>query len=127
MKKLLVYCLPPLLFASSCTFADEYMSGESLKALLSDKTYDIHNLESGKKFRAYNAPDGRRLVDIPWKNKVSKRKWWIDGNQYCGSHPKKGDYCRDIKDAGNGVYHILFEGDHIRTFSNFREGKDSDL
>lgn len=116
-----------VLFVSAPLFANEYMTGDDIKVLFSDKTYDIHNLESGKKFRAYNALNGKRLVDIHWKNKVSKRKWWVDGNQYCGSHPKKGNYCRDVKDGGNGVYYIFYNDKHIRTFSNLRNGKDSDL
>lgn len=44
------------------------------------------------------------------------------GAQFCGSYPNKDGYCREIIDAGNGVYHAVDNGEHLRAFSNFRDG-----
>ena len=91
-----------------------------------DKTVDIEKTDTDNKKKkylsAYTASDGSRILFIPWKDKKSERKWWVDGDKYCGSHPKRGDYCRDIVDAGDGTYHGLDNGKHLRTFSNFRDG-----
>jgi len=111
---------------STFSFAADALTGEKIKELFSNKTADIvkvdTNNENKKYLSAYTAGDGSRAVYIPWKDKTSERTWWIEGNKYCGSHPRKGDYCRVIKDAGNGEYHAYNDEEHVRTFKNFRDG-----
>ena len=111
---------------SSTSFAGDALTGEQIKKLFSNKTVDIVKVDESKEKKkylsAYTAEDGSRLVYLPWKDKTSERKWWVEGNKYCGSHPKRGDYCREIKDAGNGEYHAYSDGEHIRTIKNFRDG-----
>jgi hypothetical protein len=111
---------------SSHVFSGDKLDGEQIKTLFSDKTVDIEKVDVDKKKKkylsAYTSADGSRILYIPWKNKKSERKWWVEGDQYCGSHPKNGDYCRDIVSAGDGTYHALVNGKHLRTFSNFRDG-----
>jgi len=106
--------------------AGEVLTGDQIKALFSNKTVDIVKVdtsnENKKYLSAYTAEDGTRQLYIPWKDKTSERTWWVEDNQYCGSHPKKGDYCREIRDAGNGEYHAYGDGEHLRTFKNFRAG-----
>jgi len=71
---------------------------------------------------AYDSKDGEYLVSIPWKDKTSSRKRWQHGDMHCTGHPKKGDRCKIIKRAGDGVYHGFTDGDHTHTLSNFRKG-----
>jgi len=108
------------------SYAENSLTGVQIKELFANKTCDIEkvnvNNEKKRYLNAYTAEDGVRLVYIPWKNKTSERRWWVEDNKYCGSYPDKKGYCRTIVDAGNGVYHAIDNGEHIRTFSNFRDG-----
>jgi len=126
MKLINLFTAATLMSISIYSHAGDALTGDQIKELFSNKTCDIEkvdtNNENKKHLKAYTAEDGSRLLYIPWKNKTKERKWWVEGNRYCGSHPKKGDYCRDIVDAGNGAYHGLKDGEHIRTFSNFQDG-----
>ncbi|MGV6827088.1 MAG: hypothetical protein ACWA5Q_08930 [bacterium] len=102
----------------------ETLSGQQIQALLSNQTYDIEKIgasENKKHLSAYTAADGTRVVYIPWKNKKSTRKWWVEGDKLCLSHPKKADFCRNIKQVG-GVYHSVEDGKSMTVLSNFREG-----
>ncbi len=97
--------------------------GESeVRALVSGKTFDIHNLETDKRLTAYSRADGTHNVYIPWKDKVSKRTWWMEGDLHCTSHPKRGNLCKEIQSAGDGVFHGFVDGKHTHVLSNFREG-----
>ena len=126
MKRVLLATAVLVFSISTNVFSGEKLNGEQIKSLFSDKTVDIEKVDTDNKKKkylsAYTASDGSRILYIPWKNKKSERKWWVDGDRYCGSHPKRGDYCRDIVDAGDGTYHALDGDKHLRTFSNFREG-----
>lgn len=126
MKKIFLATAVLFFTISTNVFSGEKLNGEQIKNLFSDKTVDIEKVDTDNKKKkylsAYTASDGSRILYIPWKDKKSERKWWVDGDRYCGSHPKRGDYCRDIVDAGNGSYHAFDDGKHLRTFSNFRDG-----
>lgn len=126
MKVKVLVTAVAIAMGSSAASAGEMMTGEQIKAFFSDKTCDIEKVDvsnSNKKhLSAYWAADGTRLVYIPWKSKTSKRKWWVDGDKICGSHPKQDDYCRNLMDMGDGTYHSIGDGEHLRTLSNCREG-----
>ena len=109
-------------FLVSPAFAVDELTADEIKALFSDKTFDIHNVEKDKRLMGYDSADGKHLVYIPWKDKTSKRKWWIEGNMHCTSHPKRGDNCKKMKHVGDGVYHGFSDGKHTHTLSNFRDG-----
>ena len=116
-----VIALAAALVVSPVSAADE-LTGDEIKALFSNKTFDIHNVANNKNLMAYDSEDGKHLVFIPWKDKISKRKWWVEGNTHCTSHPKRGDNCKVMKHVGDGVYHGLSDGEHTHTLSNFRDG-----
>jgi hypothetical protein len=120
LKKTTLVLLPLLL--SNPVAASEALNADDVKALFSNKTFDIHNVVKDKNLSGYDSDDGQHLVYIPWKDKVSKRKWWLEGNKHCTSHPKQGDNCKLIKPAGDGVYHGISDGEHTHTLSNFRDG-----
>ena len=109
------------IFSFSAT-AGETLSGDQIKSLFDNKTFEIHNLEKGKKLQGYAASDGSFMVYIPWKDKTSKRKWWVEGDKHCTSHPKRGDTCKVIKKHAEGEYHGYVNGTHTRTLTNFRDG-----
>ncbi len=121
MLKKIVLILIPLL-SSVLAMASEPLNADDIKALFSNKTFDIHNVTNDKKLMAYDSAEGKHLVYIPWKDKTSKRKWWVEDNKHCTSHPKRGDNCKLIKPVGEGVYHGISDGEHTHTLSNFREG-----
>ena len=102
--------------------ASDQLDADEIKALFTNKTFDIHNIKNNKHLKGYDSEDGMHLVYIPWKDKISKRKWWQEGNMHCTSHPKRGNNCKTLKHIGDGVYHGLSDGEHTHTLSNFREG-----
>ena len=102
--------------------ASDELTADEIKALFSNKTFDIHNVKNDKHLKGYDSEDGMHLVYIPWKDKKSKRKWWQEGNMHCTSHPKRGDTCKTLKQVSSGVYHGFADGEHTHTLSNFREG-----
>ena len=119
-KKILV--IVPLFMFLSTASAGEYLTADEIKALFTNKTFDIHNVVKDKNLQGHANGDGEHFVYIPWKEKISERKWWIDEGQHCTSHPKRGDNCKKMKDMGNGVYQGYSDGEHTHTLSNFRDG-----
>ena len=122
MKIRLILALTSIFLVNPVTANDE-LSADEIKDLFTNKTFDIHNVVKDKRLKGYDSEDGQHLVFIPWKDKISKRKWWQEGNMHCTSHPKRGDNCKVIKHVGDGVYHGFSDGEHTHTLSNFREGK----
>ena len=124
MGKQLAAFLAALSLAPFSAIAGNALTGDEIKALFADKTYDIEKVDvtKNKHLSAFTSADGTRIVYVPWKNKHSKRRWWVEGNKQCSSHPKRGNSCREIIDAGDGTYHSLENGNHRSTLSNFRDG-----
>jgi hypothetical protein len=112
-----------LLLLSGAALADVALNADDVKALFSNKTFDVTVVARDIKLQAYDRDDGIHTVYLPWKDKTAERRWWVDGNRYCTSHPRYGDRCKQIEPAGNGVYHGLTEGEHTHIFSNFRDGR----
>lgn len=120
MKKIIL-----LLFAAlsvNAANADEFLTADQIKSLFTNKTFDIHNVVKDKRLQGYDDGNGDHYVYIPWKDKTSKRKWWIEGNKHCTSHPKRGDSCKQMKDMGDGSYKGITNGEHTHTLNNFRDG-----
>ena len=111
-----------ILLLATPVLASKELSADEIKALFTNKTFDIHSVAKNKNLKGYDSEDGTHLVYIPWKDKTSKRKWWIEGNKHCTSHPKRGNNCKVIKHMGDGVYHGISDGEHSHTLSNFRDG-----
>ena len=44
------------------------LTGDQIKELFVGKTFNIHNLETGKKLQAYTPDESVYLVNIHWKN-----------------------------------------------------------
>ncbi len=121
MIKILALTFVPLLLTNTA-FAGDSLNADDIRALFTNKTFDIHNVVKDKNLKAFNSADGKHLVYIPWKDKISKRKWWLEDNKHCTSHPKRGDSCKVIINMGEGVYHGITDAKHTHTLSNFRDG-----
>lgn len=121
MLKISALSLIPLIL-SGTALANDPLNTNDVKALFINKTFDIHNVINDKNLKGYDSADGKHFVYIPWKDKTSKRKWWLEDNKHCTSHPKKGDSCKAIISMGEGVYHGITEGKHTHTLTNFRDG-----
>lgn len=110
------------LIFSGTAIANAPLDAGQVKALFSNKTFDAHNVAKGKDLKVFDSTDGKHLVYIPWKDKIAKRKWWLDQNKHCTSHPKRGDSCKEIIKISEGTYHGITDGKHTHTLSNFRDG-----
>ena len=110
------------LLISSPAWAEKELSADEVKALFTNKTFDVRNETKGKDLKGYDSEDGTHLIYIPWKDKISKRKWWVEDNMHCTSNPKRGDSCKIMKDMGGGIYHGITDGKHTHTLSNFTDG-----
>ena len=122
MIKRTTIALTAFLFASTVT-GGEFLAADDVKALFTNKTFDINVVARDMNLQGYDSAEGEHLVYVPGKDKTVKRTWWQEGNKHCVGHPKYGDKCKLIKPVGNGVYHGITDGKHTHTLSNFREGK----
>ena len=114
---------------STFAYAGNYMNGDEVKALMTDKTFDGVYLPKDKEFSAYEAPDGTHHVLRPNGKRDRGRTWFINNKgQHCTTHPKwKNKWpdgrCTYVKNAGDGEYHKYNEdGEHTHTLTNFRDG-----
>lgn len=123
MKKTLILVLT--LFAIGSANAGEFMTASEIKTLFSGQSWDVHNVVRDKNVEGYATADGEHHIYIPWKDKVSHRKWWLEGDLHCTSHPKRGDSCKKMKPVGDGVYHGITDGEHTHTLKNFKKGPRS--
>lgn len=123
MKKTLLIALSSFMLFNTA-LADEFLTEAEIKALFTNHSFDIRNEEKGKDLQGFDNDAGKHFIYVPWKDKISKRKWWTEGATHCTSHPKRGDSCKQMKKAGNGVYHGITDGEHTHTLSNFRPGRD---
>ena len=119
-----IVCTSILISSVGIVNAAETLSGDEIKTLFTNKTFDIHNVAKDKNLQGYDNDEGDHYVYIPWKDKVSERRWWVEDSKHCTSHPKRGDNCKVMKSMGDGVYHGYSNGEHTHTLSNFRQGKD---
>ena len=123
MKKYLITLLA--FFAIGSANADEFMTEAEIKTLFSGQSWDVHNVAKDKDVEGYATADGQHNIYIPWKDKVSERKWWTDGATHCTSHPRRGDNCKKMKHMGEGVYHGFSDGELTHILKNFSKGPRS--
>ena len=110
------------IFLAGPVTAGEALTAEQVKALFTNKTFDVHNVAKDKNLQVHDADGGNHYVYIPWKDKTKQREWWIEGNKHCTSHPKRGNACKVVLDMGDGTYKGMTDGEHTHTLSNFRDG-----
>ncbi len=103
-------------------YASDTLSEQQIKDLFTNKTFDVLNTKKNKLLKGYDSADGTHLIYVPKKDKLSKRKWWTNGDRHCTSHPKRGDSCKSIVNMGDGVYYGYTDGKHTHTLSDFKEG-----
>ena len=123
MKKYLILLLA--FFTVGLANADDFLTETEIKALFTNNSFNVRNETKGKDVEGYDNDQGEHFIYIPWKDKVSHRKWWTEGATHCTSHPKRGDNCKKMKKAGDGVYHGISDGEHTHTLKNFTKGPRS--
>lgn len=122
VKKIIFIFSIFVLFNSA--IAGEFLNGDEIKSLVTNKSWDVHNVAKDKTFKGYDNDQGEHYIHVPWKDKTFKRRWWVEGDMHCTSHPKRGDNCKKMKKVSEGVYHGISDGEHTHTLSNFRDGRD---
>ena len=124
MLKNILFGLSSLILFSTAV-AEEFMTEAQIKTLFSGQSWDVHNVKRDKDVEGYATADGQHNIYIPWKDKVSERKWWTEGATHCTSHPKRGDNCKKMKNMGGGVYHGFSDGELTHILKNFKKGPRS--
>jgi len=120
MKKMIVGILLVLISATSIVHAEKQLTGDEVKTLFSDMSWDGVNELKEKEFKAYASPEGRHMVRLS-SGKEKRGKWFVDEHtRHCveRTHLK----CGNIFDMGSGVYHKKMNGVHTHTLSNFQKG-----
>ena len=124
MKKFVLIALSSFMIFNTA-LADEFLTDAEIKTLFSGQSWDVHNVAKDKDVEGYATADGKHYIYIPWKDKVSPRKWWAEGDTHCTSHPKRGDNCKKMKHMGDGVYHGFSDGELTHILKNFAKGPRS--
>lgn len=98
--------VPALLLGSTTAVAGDRMSGDQLRALLTDATtYGQHARKSNITAHAYRRDDGT-FVGAHSKKGARSGTWNVVGNEYC-RHPKgEKNGCREVFDNGDGTYSL---------------------
>lgn len=112
MKRILISFIGCVFLATSAQ-ANQYMTADEVKSLLTDKTFEGEYLPKNKKYTVYEAPDGTHNVLRPNGKRDKNRTWFVnEKGQHCTTHPKWKNHkkrengrCSFVLDAGNGEYH----------------------
>lgn len=108
-----------LLFSlSQPSHAEKTLSGDEIKALVTNKTSDVVTVD-GKSFRQYFAADGSSV-----RNNGMSSTWYVEGNKHCNTAAVNNP-CATIRDNGDGTYaRVLDNGGVIVTWTKIVDGKD---
>ena len=104
---------------AQASHAEKMLSGDDIKALITNKTIDVSLPNGSKKWRQYYAADGSSARD-----NGQKSEWNIDGDKHCNTAAT--DYpCVGIRDNGDGTYsRVKDNGGAVVNWTKFVEGKD---
>lgn len=107
--------------SSGIVHADGVLNAVQIKELFSDKRFEGTNHNTWKDSYNTSRSDGTMRADVisgpEWNI-----KWWVnDAGQHCIDHPKFGESCGEIVDAGNGVYHRMVKGIKVNTYEKFND------
>lgn len=104
-----------LLFAQT-SLADKMLSGDEIKALISNKTVSVSAPSAD--WQQYFAADGSSVRD-----NGQNSSWYIEDNKHCNTASAKF-LCAPIRDNGDGTYaRIKDNGDVIVSWSKIVDGK----
>jgi len=119
MRKGLMCCLGSLLVFSQvqAVYADKVLSGDELKALLTNKTVSVAVVGKSVKWRQYFGPDGKSNRD-----NGEESEWYVKDNKHCNSAANL--LCASVRDNGDGSYSRLKpDGKPAVNWTNIVEGK----
>ena len=119
----IIFVCAVLLASPNAVLAEEKLSGEQIKQLYSDKTFEGHSIEREKSYRAYSSVDGTLKVLTP-KGKSKTRYWWVDDqDRHCVSKKKGAEgKCAEVFSIGYGIYKKIRDGEYVHSMKNFVDG-----
>lgn len=104
---------------AQASHAEKMLSGDEIKALITNKTIDVSLPNGSQKWRQYYAADGSSL-----RNNGQKSEWNIDGNKHCNTAAVNNP-CVGIRDNGDGTYsRVNDNGDAVVNWIKIVDGKD---
>jgi hypothetical protein len=106
-------------------FADEQVSADAIKRLLTNNTINCKNLQKNITSKIYSRDDGS-ATRLSSDGKKMQGHWRVtDNGQHCvdwGEHER----CTPVVDQGNGTYQKI-EGDKPRAEFTVAEGNPNNL
>lgn len=119
MKKIAVaFAGFTLMFSlTQASFAEKMLSGDEIKALVTNKTVDV-TLTNKNKWRQFFANDGSSDRDNGLKS-----NWYTEGDKHCNTGTSL--LCAPIRDNGDGTYSRLKDDGGVAvTWTKIVDGKD---
>ena len=108
------------LFSAASATAGGALSGEEIKALFSDKTFEGQFLKNGDRSRIFAGADGEWKRVYPNGN-FGSFTWSVKGNRHC-MHKGKKDICGTIEAGDDGAYYKVKDGGKRFKFWDFVDG-----
>ena len=103
---------------SQASQAEKMLSGDEIKALVSNKTVTVI-YSSSNQWRQYFAADGSSI-----RENGETSTWNTEGDNHCNTASAKFP-CAPVRDNGDGTYSRLkSDGSPIVTWTKFVDGKD---
>lgn len=121
MKKIAIsVAVFSMLFSlAQASHAEKMLSGDEIKALITNKTVDVSLPNGSKKWRQHFAADGSSARD-----NGQKSEWNIDGDKHCNTAASNAP-CAGIRDNGDGTYsRVNDSGEAVVNWTKIVDGKD---
>jgi hypothetical protein len=119
MKKIMMFCLGSLFAIAQvqAVYASKKMSGDEIKALLTNKTVSVALVGKNIKWRQYFGPDGKSNRD-----NGETSEWSVEGDKHCNTAAMLK--CAAVVDNGDGTYSRMKpNGEATVKWTNIVEGK----
>ena len=112
-----------MLSGSMLANADEYLSADKIKALISGKTVHAQHLKKDFEFKVYFDADGKTAHRYQGGD-TTETTYKYDGDKHCIFWKGK-DRCANIRDNGDGTYsRINKKGIEAIKWKKIVDGKD---
>jgi hypothetical protein len=106
-------------------FADENLTGDQVKALFTDKTFDGESLRKNKNYRVFSSANGSMEI-IYSSGKTKTRYWQVDdkGRHCVAKREGSKGRCSVVVNTGDGTYKKLTDDEHTHNMKNFTDGNN---
>ena len=105
-------------FSSGSLSADEALSADAIKNLLTNNTMNCRNLEKNQEFSNYYRDNGT-VTKLTAAGETQQGTWHVsEDGKHCQDWGKEaGDCCFPIIDKGNGIYQKFEDGEPRSEFT----------